>query len=181
MAVEEQTNHNYTSNIYPPGNTHRGQRLTIADRKVTKLGFWLLKVGAPTDNLTLQIMKVSDDSIIVSKVWGNAGDLPTEATYIEVEFETPVTINEEVRIVPKYESGDNDNCPAIRIQLEDVKADEWWTYGKPGAWSENTAFDTAYRYTYEEPPAAPPAKPHTFRLDPKPRQRMSFHPNLKLG
>ena len=28
---------------------------------------------------------------------------------------------------------------------------------------------------------APVAKPHTFRLDPRPRHRMRFYPNLKLG
>lgn len=34
---------------------------------------------------------------------------------------------------------------------------------------------------YIEPPAPPPEKKHTFRLDPRPHHRMRFDPNLKLG
>jgi len=47
-----------------------------------------------------------------------------------------------------------------------------WTIG---AGSSNK-YSIYCNYTEEEV-----AKKHTFRLDPKPRTRMSFHPNLKLG
>ena len=79
--TEEQTEHDSYFGTYG-GNIHtRGQKLTIANRKVTKLGFWLFKGGDPTGNVTFQIRKVSDDSLIASQVWGDAADLPTEITY----------------------------------------------------------------------------------------------------
>ena len=113
------------------------------------------KVGSPTGNVTFEIRLVSDDSLIVDKLWGQAEDLPTEDTWEEVEFETPPTVNAEVRILvysPGHIYGDH---VSQRYQSTDVKADEYNTYGDLGDWDNKTAQDCAYRYTYtEEAPAA---------------------------
>ncbi|GAH90992.1 unnamed protein product, partial [marine sediment metagenome] len=70
MTVEEQTNHSHHSNLGSEYARRARQRLTIPDRKVTKLGCWLYLYGSPTGDITFTIRKVSDDNIISSKVWG---------------------------------------------------------------------------------------------------------------
>jgi len=152
MAVEEQTEVQFDWALYSGGNTRGGQKLTISNRQVTKLGFWLMKTNAPTGDVTLTIRKVSDNAIILSKVWGDAAELPTERTYEEVEFDTPATINEEVRILTEFTGGSTENQVKVAIKLSDVKADEQFTYYESPSWTE-TDYDCAYRYTYEEPPA----------------------------
>ena len=85
--VEEQTQ--YDSSLFQIAITMywwRGQRLTIANRKVIKLGFWLSKNGSPTGDINLRIRRVSNDSVICSKYLMDAADLAGDATYYEVEF-----------------------------------------------------------------------------------------------
>ena len=98
---------------------------------------------------------MSDDNVICSKLWGDAATLPTEITYEEVEFVTPITINEEVRILVEAVGQDSSNCPQIHFQNTDVKANEYVTYYISPTYTDNETWDMAYRYTYSEPP--PPA------------------------
>jgi len=71
--------------------------------------------------------------------------------------------------------GDEDGAVASYTALD--------TYATPESpWVEDpevTTKDYSIYCDYTE--TAPPAKPHTFRLDTRPHNRMSFHPNLKLG
>lgn len=145
---EEQTQHDYDAWLYSGYVTREGQKLTIHNREVTKLGFWLTKEGNPTGNVTFVIRKVSDSSIINSKIWGDAADLPTEVTYEEVEFDTPVTINEEVRILCEFSGGDVPNYVIQRYQHSDVKANEVRTYWFASAWNDRDIYDGTYRYTF---------------------------------
>lgn len=177
MAVEEQTEHDVMfAHIYV-GKPRAGQKLTIANRKVTKLGFWICKIGSPTGDVTFAIRRVSDDSVILSKRWGDASELvPDVATYEEVTFDSPTTINEDVRLSCEWAGPGGVDYIDI-YAAEDVKDDEYSCLYDGSSWTAYTDYDLAYRYTYS---VGPPPK-HTFRLHPRPGHRMKFHPNLKLG
>lgn len=178
MAVEEQTQYNDLVSLYSTIPNRVGQELTIPDREVTKLGFWLSKLGAPSGDITFTIRKESDDGVLLTKVWGNATALTTTPTYKEITFDTPQTINELVRICVEFSGGDVDNRVYMSEQDTDVKADEFMVFFYDSAWFDSAATDAAYRYTYTSLPAA---KPPTFMLDPKPRTRAKFYPSLQLG
>ncbi|TET84398.1 MAG: hypothetical protein E3J36_01335, partial [Candidatus Nealsonbacteria bacterium] len=148
--TEKQTKHNTDMVIASDWRTKVGQKLSISNRRVTKLAFILRKEGSPAENVTFEIRRVSDDSLICSKVWGAANDLPTENDWVEVEFDTPQTINEEVRILVDYPGADGTNRVILRYQNTDVKADECET-DNTGGWQDRTDYDAAYRYTFTEP------------------------------
>ncbi|GAJ03434.1 unnamed protein product, partial [marine sediment metagenome] len=76
-------------------------------------------------------------------------------TYEEVEFATPTTINEEVRILCHSTQGEANHNIYIHYEGADVKAGEYLTYGDLGDWNPVLTCDCAYKYTYEvEEPAA---------------------------
>lgn len=149
--TEEQTNYDKAASIYGLGWYRRGQKLTIPNRQVTKLGFWLDRRNSPTGDVILAIRKVSDDSLICSKRLCNASEISTEVTYYEVTFDTPVTINEEVRIYTEFSGGNAYNYLSIHYQNSDVKPDECYTAQSSGPWIDDETQDTAYRYKYYLP------------------------------
>ena len=146
MAVEEQLLYNSETAVQT-ARIRSGQRLTIPNRKVTKLGFWLRKRNNPTGDVAFEIRKVSNNDLIVSKVWGDASGLQDPVNYEEVTFDTPATINEEVRICIYYPFGDLTDNIRMNYQNTDVKGSEVYTYG---GWEDWPDHDGAYRYTYEE-------------------------------
>jgi len=152
MAVEEQTEGTLYAWVYDAASGRFGQRLTIPDREVTKLAHWISKKGSPTGDVTFTIRKVSDDSIILSKVWGDASgvlDGGTGGGWIEVTFDTPATINEEVRILFEFSTGDANNCLG-GFATTNVKADEVCTRFVGGSYSDASTKDARYRYTYTD-------------------------------
>jgi len=150
MPIEEQTQHNYEYDLRSGAIIRLGQRLTISNRQVTKLGFWLWKYGAPPGNVYCTIRKVSDDSVIVNEVLIAANSLTGSPVYREHTFSSPPLVDEEVRILVEYNQGNVSNSIFARFQLTDVKADEYETH-YDGSYTDNTPYDCAYRYTYEEP------------------------------
>lgn len=181
MAVEEQLEQDTALIINATGPIRGGQRLTIANRQVTKLAFYLRKFGTPPDTYYFAIRKVSDDGILVREAVALADSLTEVVTLVEHTFAAPPTVNEEVRILVEYNAGDGANLITTYYKNSNVKAGEYRCYYQAAAYTDYSAGgeDHAYRYTYEE--EAPPVAKHTFSLDPKPRTRMRFHPNLKLG
>lgn len=173
MPVEKQTAYNTSEPRYQPDWRKGGQRLYIPNRKVTKLAFVLCKEGNPTGDVDYAINRVLDDSEIIRQTLCDASELEAAFQWKELEFSSPPTIDEEVTIFVEFNSGDSGNRIRYCFQNTDVKADEYHRRTFAESWIEKTGEDCAYRYTYE-------AK-HTFRLDPKPRRRMRFQPNLKLG
>lgn len=152
MATEEQTTTNTNLEI---GDTdsRAGQRLTISDRVITKLSFKLFKEGSPTGNVSFVIRKQSDDSIIVSKVLGDASTLQSGASpgvWEEVTFDTQHRINEEVYLLCEHSGGDNDNNVRIRISTSDEKASEYALryIDLDGDYTEHSTWDAGYIYTY---------------------------------
>ncbi|MBA7584127.1 hypothetical protein ES708_26080 [subsurface metagenome] len=149
--TEEQTDH--TSPFGTQYHLYSGQRLFILERKVSKLGFWMMKTGSPAGDVFFQILSVEDDGILVSKKWGIAQDLPSDAPeYKEVEFEAPVLIDEEVRILTFFDGVPSTSHYVItRVQNTDVKENEHATRGKPSSWIPGETNDAAYRYKYYLP------------------------------
>lgn len=156
MATEEQLAYNnyYTLHAGDYAQYRVGQRLTISNRRVTHLSFIHRKEGSPTGNITYRIRRVSDDSIINEKILGDASALTTSYVRYEVTFDTPVLINEEVKLLAEYSGGDNDNKVWVLFQWSDVKADEYLTKYTT-SYTEEPTKDCAYIYTYTLPAGAP--------------------------
>lgn len=125
-----------------------GQRRTISNSKVTGVAFLLYKYGSPDGNVTFTIRKVSDDSIIQSKVWGAANSLPTSATWEKVMFDSPTNINEEVRVQCEYGGGTLFNRINLRYQNTNVKSGELFT-SYISSYTDNANYDAAYMYLYD--------------------------------
>lgn len=153
MAVEEQLENDADDPIYGtavPGPRY-GQKLTISERIVTNLSLLLRKYGSPSGDLYLGIYKVSDDSLIIEKLWGTSKSVPETDTWIEVAFDNPVNINEEVRIVARVTFGNSTKHLKIRYKNSDVKANEMQTRWQSDFWNDIATRDTAYKYTYTLP------------------------------
>ncbi|MCK4414908.1 MAG: hypothetical protein KAY32_15345 [Candidatus Eisenbacteria sp.] len=148
MATEEQTALNgggFTGiwSSYP----RRGQRLTISDREVTKLGFFIGKVAGISGDVDFKIRSVSDDGVLLTKLWGDAADLPTDPAYKEVTFDSPATINEEVRITVEFSGGSSGNYVKAQVSAADVKADEVYSLYSD-SWADDSDKDLLYIYTF---------------------------------
>lgn len=165
MPIEEQTQYDLYQTLDFAVFPSLGQRLTISNRTVTQLGFWLMKEGVGlAGDVYFEINRVSDDTLIVSKYWGRLGDANSaRATYEEVTFDTPVLINEEVRIYVRVTGGTADNHLGSWVQSSDVKADEVFCRYRDftSAWEVEVGFDHAYRYTFDAVPPTVTTDPAT--------------------
>jgi len=154
MATEEQTTYNTTQPIDVSLFLSIGQRLTVSTRRITKVGFWLSKSLVISGDVYFKVVKVSDDSVIQSKVWGAISDLPSPGSeaYKEVVFDSPDFINEEVRIIVEPTAGDDEARVLVACQDTDVKADEKYTRYRvyTSEYEEVDTYDCAYIYTYGE-------------------------------
>ncbi len=155
-GIEEQTLSNGAQDFLGPPHAdlrlRQGQKLTIAGRTVSKLAFTLIRLGTVSGDISFTIRKVSNGDVIVTKVLGDASAIATSATQYEVTFDTPVAINEEVRIVAEwptatYSSG---NSISFRRQASNVKAGEGYCHYHNGAWVDTLVdlWDATYKYTY---------------------------------
>jgi len=153
MGVEEQTQYNMSWALHVGVTNEVGQRLTIPDRKLTHLGFWLHKEGTPTLNIYYQIRHSADNSLIYEQVACNQADLTTEPQFIEIALDTSQELNEEVVINARSSAGAAGQACRISSKDSDVKANEVLTRRTTG-WGDVAGYDLAYRYTYEEGPPA---------------------------
>ncbi|MCJ7669573.1 MAG: polymer-forming cytoskeletal protein [Dehalococcoidia bacterium] len=147
IGTEEQTSDNVDMSLLGIGIVRAGQYLIIPNVAIAKLSFKLAKYGSPTGNITFTIRKVSDDSIINSKVLEDASALTTTPTWYEVVFETPVLTNEAARILAEFSGGSANNYVLVRHQSSDVKADENETY-YIASYTAVTGYDCTYSYEY---------------------------------
>jgi len=151
--TEEQTSSNTAYPLYSGYKTRVGQRLTISNRRVYTLAFNLYDVGSPSGDVTFTIRQL-DDTILASKVWGDAGDIGLPGGEKEVTLDTPVLVNEEVRLCCEYSGAGNVfNAVYVRFQNTDVKASEGLSY-YDGSWTDEDGngndYDVRYKYTYND-------------------------------
>ena len=149
--TEEQTFSFLPQGLYAGAVTRAGQRLTISNRKVTKLGFWLTKLGSPTGIVTFTIRTPVGNVVLLEKAWGDASGLTTTKTYYEVAFDTPTIINEQVYILAEFSGGSLNNEVEYCYRASDVKPDECYVFYEAGYYSPKLAWDGAYRYKYYLP------------------------------
>lgn len=153
MATEEQTVIGAAEYLRNGSYIRLGQKLDSVSRYITHLSFKLGKHGSPTGNVTLTIRKVSDDSVLGSKLWGDAADLPqcnfpayNCLEWKEVTFDSPVFVNEAVRISCEYSGGDSSNLVSWgRVGTDEIATGQYTRY--IGSWSDKTG-DATYKYTY---------------------------------
>lgn len=130
--------------------TRMGQRLYIKGRWIKSLSFPLVNPGAWTGAVTFTVRKVSDNSVIVSKLWGDAGDISDEIAWYEVIFDDLTWIDEEVRVLTEYAAPSGDDY--IKQGYSDTakgteKRTAWSSFGE--AWTDQADKAAAYSYDYE--------------------------------
>jgi len=149
METEEQLVYDSRGILYAGQYYRQGQKLTIPNRTIARIGFWLDKVGSPTGNILYALRKVSDDSLIYSQVLCDAAALETEATYEELVLDTPQLINEEVRMYVEFNGGGSSDNVGAYFNNSDTKASEIKSAYKT-SWADIASQDIAYIYTYGE-------------------------------
>lgn len=150
MPTEEQTTYNNNYSVRAGGYLKVVQKLLISNRIVSHLSFRLYKYGTPSGDVTFEIRRISPDEVIASKVWGNITGMSTAPSWLEVELDSPVLINEIVRIGVSFPFGDVSNRLKIEYNDSDIKADEYLGVWNGSTWSDAPTADLAYIYTYEE-------------------------------
>ncbi|MBA7523142.1 hypothetical protein ES705_15265 [subsurface metagenome] len=152
LLVEEQILHNTYGGLYLGGIEWAGQRFWLPpNRKIATLAFVLCKFGNPPGVITFTIREYPTNIPLLSKVWGNASDVPSTyppVEWQEVEFDTPQLIDTLVEMIVEYSEGDGGNCIAIASQGGgSVKPDEEFYRAVEGV---DPTSDAAYRYKYYE-------------------------------
>ena len=145
-----------TSEVWPmnsSGRTRTAQKLTIPNQEITNLAFLVHKVNSPTGDITLRIRKVSDDSILASKYWGDASSLPdmTWVAWVESNI-TPTVVNGEVRFCLEYSNGDATNRVNVWMGYPNPKPNEQASMYIDGDWNDTVRanYDLVYRYQYTQ-------------------------------
>lgn len=146
MATEEQTEEKYTLGLYPGNNQRVTQKLTVPDRTITHLSLKGARFGSPPGVAYYRIRKLDDE--IIASVSFIPGDWSEALEWREYAFDTPVLVNEEVRIGIDYTDAgaDVNNRVNVRMALN-VKADEMISYYKT-EWIDQVLRDFTYIYTY---------------------------------
>jgi len=138
------------TNLYA-GHIHQvGQRLTISG-KVSKLAFAIGKYGSPTGDVTFSV-RYLDNSIILSKVWGDVSNLSGSLEWKEVTFDAPAVIDNEVMILVEYSGGSSTNRVKTGASSTDVKAGEagyYYSIEFSGWLSAGSYWDIGYRLTFQ--------------------------------
>lgn len=151
MAIEEQTQYDaWCASFFLETRTRLGQRLTVSNRIISKLAFVLEREGAGgSGSISFVIRRVSDDIIIATKVWGLVASIPTDPTWLDVTFASPMLVNAEVRLLAEYPDAYYLEYSNIRFYSKgsDVKPNEHYTNYQDDVW-EAQPWDAAYRYTY---------------------------------
>lgn len=133
--------------VYSGGITRLGQVRVLENLSVKELSFYLMKESTPSGDITFTVRKVSDDSLIVSKVWGDASLLSDiSPAWCEVEFDNCPLINENVRILVEYSGA---YTIYVYYKPTDVKSGEWLC-AYDGSWTDYTTNDTTYRILLED-------------------------------
>jgi len=129
--------------------TRVGQKKTINNGYVPKLSFYMQKSSSPTGNITFTVRRASDDSIIVSKTWGDASALPVSTTWETVTFDSQPLINEQIYLLAEW-SGSG-GYVILKASGPDVKVNEnAVTYSS--SYSNWSDYDIAYKIEYLSPP-----------------------------
>lgn len=136
--------------------TRLGQKVMINNRNITRAGFYVQESGSPNQDINVTIRKVSDNSIIQTKVLGNRTTLTSLGTITFVNFTSTSNINEEVYIMLEWYN----QTPAgsgYRILTQNsggtcdqLANQESWQYGSTGYSLQNGGCDVPHNFTYTD-------------------------------
>lgn len=147
--TEEQTEEAYNMGLYASASLRATQKLNVPNRTIIRLSLKGFRVGTPPGTAYYRIRKVSDDSIIAEVSFDPASWNLSPAEWHEYDFDTPVTVNEEVRIGAEYNLGVATDRISVRFAT-DVKPDELFSFYTAG-WTDLSVRDFTYIYTYTLP------------------------------
>ncbi|GAI68338.1 unnamed protein product [marine sediment metagenome] len=153
LKVEEQVEFNEIVGLdgHTGGKKWAGQHFWHApNRKIATLAFYLVKLGNPTGDVTFIIREHPTDIVLLSKVWGDASDVPTDLpplVWTEAKFDAPTFINVVAEMVVQFSGGDGENQIAVCRQSTNVKPDEEFVMDVEG---HDPTKDAAYQYKYRE-------------------------------
>jgi len=129
-----------------------GQRLPIPDRIVTEIGYYVWRVGAPTGNVSFSIYDAETDEVIVSRVWGDAGDLPEVGIneYQSILLDSPIKVDGDVRLCVEFYGGNStDYCVAGYYSGNKIVGEYYTNYYYYGQWHDiEEAEEGSYYYAY---------------------------------
>jgi hypothetical protein len=127
MATEEQLLYDSDQYISDTYGDKQCQRLTISNRYITKLAFYIKRVGTDNYEIYFGIWRVSDGSLITRSDTFYGSSLTTSYQLVEKDLQTPnVVVNEEVRMgVCQSAAIGTTSITRIAYQSTDVKADEY--------------------------------------------------------
>lgn len=128
-----------------------GQRIDISGRRITKLAFKLKKVGAPTGPVTFEIRSVLY-GVLAYKEWGDAFNLGTSYAWCEVTLDTPLEVDDEVRLLVDFTDGDESNYVSMAFNSSSVVASEYMSGLFTGSYIAAATYDAVYRYSYSATP-----------------------------
>lgn len=104
-------------------HTYVGVALTITNRTVTKISFYLKKVGTPGGNITIRIDQDNGGSTLATKTLA-VSSLTTSGAWYEVTLDTPLLVDERVWLAAVYTSGDTSNYVCIGTNSTALKPNE---------------------------------------------------------
>ena len=151
MPTESQTSYDTDILLRNNGAIRAGQRLTISNRQVTSVSFYLKKVGTPpSTGGYITIYSLADAALATVSVSDAEIQALTASYTLFTKSITPTFINEEVRMIigiNQNTSWTETNCIAVAYQNSDIKASEYFTYFGT-IWTNATTQDCAYQYDY---------------------------------
>jgi len=128
-----------------------GQRLVIPNLYVTAIGYHVWKIGNPTGNITFSVYNATTNELMVSKVWGDAGNLTAWGSggYQVVALDEPIRINGEIKLCVEYYDGDMENYCGAGYYSGNFKTGEFYTNYRYNQWHDiGEAEEGSYHYTW---------------------------------
>ena len=141
-----------------------GQRVVAKDWQIISLGFRVCRVGNPQGNITISIWGSTTDAVIVSKVWGDASELPDQGCsgYREVVFDGMVRVDGDVRFCVEFYGGNaTDYCQSGYFSGDRIAGQWYANYANyctdVNGWHDiGEAEEMAYCITYQAKENPPP-------------------------
>lgn len=127
-----------------------GQKITINNKTITGLSFYLERFGNPAGDLNFSIYRASDKAVIYSELWGTASTISAIAfEWKKLTLTTPTVINEEVYLVVEYIGTPNaDNYVYVGYNDGDILPNENAVV-YVSSWAEQATRELDYKYFYE--------------------------------
>jgi hypothetical protein len=140
----------YTSDNYLDGSTkRRAQHVNLTDTTLTSMSFYLCKINSPNGNVTFSVRNVTGDTVLWSEVWGDASTLTTGFTWYQIVFDSPVYVNDDVRLCVEYYNGNSTDKVNTGYYGSNVGPGAYCSYAS-FSWSSDTSTrEMNMKYTYE--------------------------------